>query len=55
MVRGESPIRAELYDMFSTVKKYEGLPVHDAHILIIQIEKPMQARLCGGVLCAINM
>jgi hypothetical protein len=37
LIRGESPIRAELYDMFSIVKKDEGPPVHDAHILIMQI------------------
>jgi hypothetical protein len=37
LVRGESPIRAELSDMFSIVKKDEGPPGHDAHILIMQI------------------
>jgi hypothetical protein len=30
-------VNAELSDMLSIVKKYEGPPDHDAHILIIQI------------------
>jgi hypothetical protein len=37
LVCGESPIRAELSDMFSIVKKDEGPPGHDAHIIIMQI------------------
>jgi hypothetical protein len=37
IVRGESPIRAELSDMFSIVKVDEGPPGHDAVILIMQI------------------
>jgi hypothetical protein len=37
LVRGESLIRADLSDMFSIVKKDEGPPGHDAHILIMQI------------------
>jgi hypothetical protein len=37
IVRGESPIRAELSDMFSIVKEDEGLPGHDAVIIVMQI------------------
>jgi hypothetical protein len=37
IVRGESPIRAELSDMFSIVKVDEGPPGHDAVIIIMQI------------------
>jgi hypothetical protein len=37
IVRGESPIRAELSDIFSIVKEDEGPPGHDAVILIMQI------------------
>jgi hypothetical protein len=37
IVRGESPIRAELSKMFSIVKVDEGPPGHDAVILIMQI------------------
>jgi hypothetical protein len=37
IVRGESPIRAELSDMFIIVKVGEGPPGHDAVILIMQI------------------
>jgi hypothetical protein len=37
LVRGESPIRGELSDMLSIVKKYEGPPGHDAPILIMQM------------------
>jgi hypothetical protein len=37
VVRGESPIRAELSNMFSIVKVDEGPPGHGEVILIIQI------------------
>jgi hypothetical protein len=37
IVRGESPIRAELSDMFSIAKEEEGPPGHDAVILIMHI------------------
>jgi hypothetical protein len=37
LVSGESPIRDEFSDMFSIVKKDEGPPGHDAHILTMQI------------------
>jgi hypothetical protein len=37
IVRGESPIRADLSDMFSIVKADEGPPGHDAVILIMKI------------------
>jgi hypothetical protein len=37
IVRGESPIRAELSDMLSIVKEDEGPTGHDAVILIMQI------------------
>jgi hypothetical protein len=37
IVRGESPIRAELSDMFSIVNVGEGPPGHDAVILIMKI------------------
>jgi hypothetical protein len=37
IVRGESPIGAELSDMFSIVKEDEGPPGHDAVILVMQI------------------
>ena len=37
LVRDKSPIRAELSDLFSVIKKDEGPPGHYAHILIMQI------------------
>jgi hypothetical protein len=37
IVRGESPIRADLSNMFSIVKEDEGSPGHDVVILIMQI------------------
>jgi hypothetical protein len=57
LVCGESPIRAELSDMFSIVKKMKNHPVMMPILLLCKSwkEKPMQARLCGGALCAINM
>jgi hypothetical protein len=57
LVRGESPIRAELSDMFSIVKKMKDHQVVMPIFLLCKFwkENPMQKRLCGGVLCAINM
>jgi hypothetical protein len=57
IVQGESPIRAELSDMFSIFKVDEGPPGHDAVILIMQIlgVKRTMEKLFGVVRCIIKM
>jgi hypothetical protein len=57
LVHGESPIRAELSGMFSIVKKMKDHQVMMTISLLCKFweEKTIQARFCGGVLCAINM
>jgi hypothetical protein len=57
LVRGESSIRAELSDMFSILKKMKDHQVMMPIFLLCKFwkEKEMQARLYGGLVCAINM